>query len=661
MNPQIASFDIFDTVLTRRAGSPQKLFLLLGVRLRGQGKLNCSPQAFAQARVDAECRVGKNSPGREVTLRAIHAELASALQLAESDSDWLMDAEMALEAELLCPVPGIEAILANARQTQRIRFVSDMYLPGSFLASQLRRFDLWKDGDVLYVSCDAGCSKEGGRLYRHVARQEGVPANGITHHGNDAHLDGFEAKRAGLKIEPAQRANLTRYEGMLDSYAAVTDGMSSFFAGAARLARLQVPAESEREEALRDVAADVAGPTLCAYVLWVLNSAVRMKLDRLYFISRDGEILLPLARKIAKWMGYDIELNYLFGSRQAWHLPALNGLDSGLDWIADRDLFLSVRSMLRRIGLEPQELETELKSIGLDSGQWDCDLKKNEISSIVDQLRRPRVQWIIQERGSSRLETVISYLSQEGVLDNVRWGYVDVGWHGRMQRSLATMVRKGGGNLPAGFYFGLVERQQDAGPMLAYMADWAQGAGLLDCLRGPHMLIEVFCAGTTGLLLDYRRREGSDVVPVFKTSANSAVIDWGIEIVQRTVWNFADHLSLEHDLLNARADLRGAIFDLLRTFWSSPTPSWAGAWGSFPSEDDQTGSFSVRFARPLKWADMFMRIAPRYVTLAAHPFRWQSGSLAQSSRAKQFGWSVAQRIASARMLVSRRLRSAGGA
>ena len=57
----------------------------------------------------------------------------------------------------------------------------------------------------------------------------------------------------------------------------------------------------------------MAGPALAGYVLWVLERSFEMGLKRLYFISRDGEIMLEMAQRLlpAFWPDATMELRYL--------------------------------------------------------------------------------------------------------------------------------------------------------------------------------------------------------------------------------------------------------------------------------------------------------------------------------------------------------------
>jgi len=71
------------------------------------------------------------------------------------------------------------------------------------------------------------------------------------------------------------------------------------FAVASAQARAAVPSATPHEAALRDVAAGVAAPLLAGYVAWLLLDAERRGIRRVYFLARDGQVLLDLARRLA--------------------------------------------------------------------------------------------------------------------------------------------------------------------------------------------------------------------------------------------------------------------------------------------------------------------------------------------------------------------------
>jgi FMN phosphatase YigB (HAD superfamily) len=309
----LLSLDVFDTALIRVMGTPASLFLILGKRLLAAGVIRCSAEAFARARIEANRRARANA-GRGVGLADIYGELQYALDLTDAERDGIRAEELALEEELIRPVPGAAERLAHARASGlAVAFLSDMYLPSSFIRGQLERHGLWMDGDGCYVSCEAGCGKEDGRGYRLMAQAENVPLRRVIHRGNDPRADVTAAWAAGATAEPFLEGNLNRYEEALASHSYATEGLSSVMAGAARLARLAVPATTPREVALRDVAASVVGPTLASFILWLLLRARASGVRRLCFAGPDDGILMRMAESLNVKLDLDLEVRGLVG------------------------------------------------------------------------------------------------------------------------------------------------------------------------------------------------------------------------------------------------------------------------------------------------------------------------------------------------------------
>ena len=256
-----------------------------------------------------------------------------------------MAAECELEARLLRVIDdNRDRIAASRAQGATIAFLSDMYLPAEFFCRELHRHGLWSDTDRLYLSCDIGELKLTGGLFREFLRREGASPREVSfHRGNHEVADVLQAQRAGIHVEPFLEGNLNRYEQILEAHAWRTEGLSSLFAGASRLARLRVPASQDGEKIQRDVAAGVMGPVLTGFLLWVLRRAMALKVERLYFISRDGEILFQLAQRLAKKLSSPVDLRYLYLSRQVVNPCGMVRDDEALGyWLWDQTDFLSV-------------------------------------------------------------------------------------------------------------------------------------------------------------------------------------------------------------------------------------------------------------------------------------------------------------------------------
>lgn len=632
----VESFDVFDTVLTRSVGSPEALFLILGRYLAQQNLIACSPESFARARIRAEARAHK-SAGDRCNLETIYAELGFGLSLSIDRQRDLMAQECAVEAAMIRVVPGADDSVNKAHVLgRRVIFVSDMYLSSDFIREQLNIHRLWRDGDRCYVSCEQGKSKRTGALFAEILHQEGITRDAVIHHGNDMRSDIQSARTLGLTVSPFLQANPNRYEQLLEAEAWVTEGLSSVMAGASRLARLTVPTTVPHDAALCEVAAGVAAPTLVGFMLWLLQRAQARGLARLYFISRDGQVLLDVARRLIRSMGLSLEARYLYGSRQAWNLAAtVDGSDEELAWIWDSTDFLSVTSLLNRIGIEPEQIRQPLESVGLPRGEWKRALLPAERFEIEKVVATDGVKGMVLKQAKRKRQVLLKYLKQEGLLDGTPWGMVDLGWYGSMQNALAAVLADKGVKPSIGFYFalykgGIVDRcglEREA-----YYFDERRELGYLDAVPSLIALMEMFCVADHGTVVDFVD-QGEHVAPLLKEDVNAPVVDWGLALIRQTIGCFVDNLVTDSHFVNPQSDVRAAITSVLRSFWLHPSPAEATAWGVFPWEDGlgfQT--YSNRLAQRYDWSDLFQAFYKMRIPLH-HRSSWFEGSLSLSSPA----------------------------
>ena len=588
---RVASFDIFDTVLTRRVANPRAAFLLLGRRLCSLDEIDCSAHAFATARTAAEVRAFKNGGGLDssVTLRDIYSELASSLHWSIKRADCIYGHELALEAELLVPLTSGRRAVDQARANGlRIAFISDMYLPKEYLEDLLAVNGLFEHGDSLLVSNDLKASKASGKLWPHALNKLGVSPSQIHHIGNDSRSDGRSAQQAGISSELVEENNPNRYEEALESYSTATDGLSSALAGASRLARLA--AVDPSRSAVSDVAAGVVAPFVIGNLLWTLGVAKKEGLKQLFFVSRDGQILCDVAKVLAPRIGYTGELTYMYGSRQAWSLASISpGNCSHLTAaIPDSgDVTATLRQLLARLELTPEEIALPLAYAGFHRATWGRQLGPGEPERLRDFIAEDLdVSILIAEKSKGCRDRVLGYLDQVGAITNEPIGFVDLGTGATLFNSLGSILASVGQVPPMGFYFGLRKKVPDVGfgKPLAYVRDEDEDIGFIKT-PGLLTMVELACTADHGSVIGYEEVDG-EVVPKFDENGNDPVVEWGLPLVRETVRRVAEELVLQPDLVGVQGiDLRPAILDAFNLFWSSPTKEEALAWGAYPFED----------------------------------------------------------------------------
>jgi hypothetical protein len=456
----------------------------------------------------------------------------------------------------------------------------------------------------------------------------GVQAVDLLHLGNSPWVDEAVPNKLGIRTQSFRDADLNRYEIILEEHRWETEGLTSLFAGASRMARLTVPARDVREHVVRNVSAGVAAPVLVGYVLWVLKRASEQGLKRLYFVSRDGELLLEIASGLKEKLELDIELRYLYGSRQAWHLPAF-GLTNGIeeDWLLFNIQYgLSVEILLETVGLKPHDVEPALFRHGFMPRSWSKLLGLESREAFKRFISDPEVRSCIQVRAEAARSRMLTYLRQEGMMDATRSGVVDLGWSGRMFDSLWAVLKLEQARAPRGFLFGRGDARAipDEMPKEAYLVDFQSGQGYRNHISMAVYLLETFCKSTHGMVDSYALQDGV-ITPMFKKATDEWAVAADIPKLRETTQVFLDNLILNSGDVNRSVNLRPVAAELLAALWNAPTRPEANVWGGHVHVTIQTDSYGFPLARPFQLRDALRRLLHGWIRRPSSP--WEAASL----------------------------------
>lgn len=547
---------------------------------------------------------------------------------------------MELESDTECEcIRGVPSIIRRIQELRakgiKIIYLSDMYLPTVIIQRILEKVGVFDENDHIYVSSEHGLTKSTGNLYLRMLADEQCSPHHILHIGDNYKNDYFVARKvANIPACHFQDGNLNRFEKILRKPAGCMDLNLSWqlIAGSSRVARLQSHNQSDsHKKSLHEVGSNIAGPILWGFVRWVLEQASLQNIRRLYFIARDGQILYSIAEHLCAANNNDIELRYLYGSRQAWHLPAVSTItDRELHWITVKDPYLSLRLIASRLCLDPQIMSSHLGDAGFPKVNIDQELSAAEIKQLKKAIMAgPALQALILAEAERRRMDVIGYLQQEGLMEDIRWALVDSGWNGRLQNSLGSILRLAGKSDDiSGFYIGLFTPHHPPGSKKAYLfsADFSSRFMRLD----PPVIhtLELMMSADHGITLSYEPVGNGYWKPLLKESTHHRLD--GLNALREGIMSFLEHLDLssiwlDHDLFRNKA------MRLLKEFYLNPSLEIATAFGQLPFSTDQTETKFLPFARPLSLKEAcrlsFFLFGRKRVALSF----WIHGSRVQSS------------------------------
>lgn len=541
---------------------------------------------------------------------------------ADSAAD--RSAEAAIMEELLCrPVPGAAEALDRVREAEvDIVFLSDTDRSSELLTTILAKHGIFKDGDRLIASCEAGATKSDGTLFPQTWPS---PSEGrvIWHAGNHLWADVAMAAVAGVAPLPFVEADGNRFE---NSMAVKPDGYGPAVAGAARLARLELEAERragtlvDHRADIQILGADVAGQSMVAFVLWVAERCRTEHIDHLGFLARDGELPLKLAEAIPAdhWDGRS--LHYLHCSRLTWSLAAASVL--GVDeWVgegaAHDGAFLHIKrhqvplgALLARIGMTGEDLADGSEHRQLAGLDLEAALPEAAVEDWDALLADPTVRERISERADERLGLIVDRLRADA-MPSGRYGLVDVGWRGRLASHVSAVLSQVVGEEPVHLHFGgdKVIAEVDARIEIKRFA--FDGLSQPYPIEAPVSCVETLTASGKPRVIDYRRNADGSVELVFddrevatpgdREELWAGALRMAANIPTRAV---LDSWGLVNRSLGEEAK---AVLD---HWWNHPTEAEVRAFQGLTFEHDEAGTTFRPLVAPYRAAELRPSTAP---------------------------------------------------
>ncbi|MEI7461444.1 MAG: hypothetical protein WCK15_18700 [Pirellula sp.] len=565
---QFATFDIWDTCLTRAFNEPRHLFLEVARRLSGADRFEGPETAeLARLRILAEQNARETAPGQECTLDEI--ENALKRLTGEEIGELFINLELSVEREFVRPVATVREKIQTTREAgSTIAFISDMYLPTDFLSELLQANGFLQPNDIVFVSSEHRANKWTGDLFQIVREKLGAKPSSWSHIGDKRDADVLVPRRMGIKSNHFRGTGLTLSEMRFGECTAAHARNASRIVGGMRAARLSGDQPT--------VLTDVVAPWLCALAAQMVHGAQKMGLRRLYFLSRDGEILLRIAKRIAP---PDLECRYLYSSRRAWCFPAMLADDRpSRRWL--ETFAVSPNGILASLEFSPDEQVKILKELKLTPEQADLRAAPSECVFVWDHLRATDRIHTVLERASIAREACLAYLDQEGLFEGDRWAICDVGWALNGQAALTRLLRVRQPTAVArGFYF-MVNRLRppldETGPFNAWLLDEALDSedmsipNTLTCLSG--LIEEFFLSSAEPTLRGYwLNEETGESVPAFGDSNTDDESQRHSTLLRETVDYLSDEWKSELSDPLFVDDLASASLSELLRFLRHPT------------------------------------------------------------------------------------------
>jgi len=575
----LCSFDVFDTCLVRTCVEPGYVHLLLARQILGAGAEPTRIAEFVRCRQGAEAEALAESRSEDVDLRAIYAKLRG--EWPEGTAREFLQAEIELERSLLRPVASVLQILRGHRvEGRRIAFISDMYLPGSFLREVLADHGFFEPGDLLYVSGEVGKRKSTGSLFAHVRDRDGVDVRTWIHYGDHPESDGRIPKSLGIDARQVPFPPVSRYgKALLGRPRALMPQLDAArCAGIARAVRLGYP----RLDGLPLVATEIVAPMLVFFVASVLKDARKRGLEHLFFLARDGKILHEIAEILMGQREDALRTSYLHLSRRTLYFPCVGDASRReMEEIFHAAFTRSPRQNFLSLNIPEGVFFRHCAKAGISPEFFEYPLDPVGMERLFGFLERDDVREELREESLRQRVLLLEYFTQEGLLHSGA-AIVDSGWGLTSQKLLNRMLKRERQATVFGYYLCVLERRKSldevGGFFAGFIPELETSTKRKDAIRDAQILIEqIFLATRLGSTIGLERSSGR-IAPVLGPSEHAGDGSMWIDGIRAAVLEWAREVANVPELLeSSEVWMQEMGWTGLETLWRTPCPqelSW---------------------------------------------------------------------------------------
>ncbi len=438
------SFDVFDTVITRKTVRPDGIFAYMQDVINKDARFIDLPkfllENFYDIRKDTERFVRelyKTNGVQEISIKDIYSKIKKTWNLSDEIVNELIELEYHVEFENVLPIPRtINKILDLKANGETVIFISDMYLPEKIIRKMLG-IAAPKLSDIpLFVSCEYKKTKVSGDLYKMVADHYKVSYSEWVHEGDNNFSDIEVPDKMGISVLECRYKKLLPIEwSVYESHK--RDYEIQVIIGAGANARLFE--SDERSEAF-EYGSALLLPLLFSYATYIIDQCKIRSISDLFFIARDGYLIKHAVDKMICERNMHIETHYIYGSREAWRIPALSEDYWNIDLLGARSKSTKdeeIEDFAAVFGLSYDELFNFLPHDFKDRKILKPE-EKNALADILQNDEKFKAHLLEKNRDNKCLAK--KYLKQEIKVQNDRFAFVEFIGGGNTQTALAELL-----------------------------------------------------------------------------------------------------------------------------------------------------------------------------------------------------------------------------
>ena len=459
----VVSFDVFDTLLIRRNHHPDDLKMATArfiARKAAAAGITIRPEKVQRLRDKVEAmhrrRAARQYPDHEAAYEAFMTDVLKVIFGAAFDAlllDDVAEYELSIEdAFLVARVPLLELARELKPLGKKLVAISDMYLPAKHIRRLLDRAGFAGLIDEVFSSADSFKAKASGAAWPLIREQLGVDPDRWLHIGDNPISDGARPADAGIRSLVLHDIREWHRKLVAKTYADIARYRPYWRGRLAQQWMLPLEGENVERNDLYEHGFAYFGPLLCSFVQHIAERALEEGVTRVYFLSREGQILHDIWNAICPviFAGRALpETHYLYVSRMA--LAGASCAHQGLDHESARVTFLPAanrdfRDLCRVFNLDPAPFAPVLARHGLREdtplSRWHEGWEPRNGESFRRMVEHDAAfQDEVKRQARPVNDALMAYLESENFFGSGHVALVDIGWLGNIQRFLHRAIR----------------------------------------------------------------------------------------------------------------------------------------------------------------------------------------------------------------------------
>lgn len=353
---EIISFDIWDTLITRRVLEPEDIFICVDYRAKKDLKIICD---FPDLRSRAVMENSTPNPN----IYEIYQKFQELSGLDEKKCKQLLELEISIEKMCTVSRNDMVDIYRYALERKRVFLITDMYLPKKIMEDILKKNNIY-GYEKLFVSCEFRQLKQE-NLFQ-IFRNE-IQGNNYLHIGDNENGDYICAKKNGMDAILISRG-IKQYKAseFFQKWKSYTSFSERCIKGMFIAKRYNSPFESEFKDenyTEEDIVELYIAPLVTKFICWMVDEIRKSKMDDILFATRDGYLIFLLYMLAKENIQEDMpDGKYFYTSRAACTQANIEG-EEDLLWLVDVPFKGNSKELLdRRFHLESAEIKKFEKS-----------------------------------------------------------------------------------------------------------------------------------------------------------------------------------------------------------------------------------------------------------------------------------------------------------